>query len=144
MQKLLLSLSLSLAVALGLSACQIVYRLPTRQGNVVDQKDVDKLKVGMTRDQVKFVMGTPIATSPFREDRWDYFGYYKSPRGHISQRIVSLYFEGDQLARLDGAQGGDDLQLSTPDVETVIKQEKKDKAEKERGSSPAPAPAPST
>jgi len=99
MRVLLLSLLL-----LGLSGCQIIYKLPTRQGNVIEQRDLDKLKPGMSRDQVKFVMGTPLAATPFRADRWDYVGYYKSPYGEITQRTVTAYFDGDQLTRLEGAE----------------------------------------
>ena len=99
MRVLLLSLLL-----VSLSGCQIIYKLPTRQGNVLDQKDLDKLKPGMTRDQVKFVMGTPLAATPFRADRWDYVGYYKSPRGEITQRTVTAFFDADMLARVEGAE----------------------------------------
>lgn len=117
----------------GLCGCQLIYKLPTRQGNVIEQKDLDKLKVGMTRDQVRFVMGTPLASTPFRSDRWDYVGYYKSPRGQITQRAVTINFQGDQLASLVGAepQAGD-LRLSRPDAEDVIKQEQRDRAEAQR------------
>ena len=87
---------------LSLSACELVYKLPTRQGNVIEQKELDQLQLGMTRDQVRFVLGTPIAASGLREDRWDYFGYYKPPRGKAFTRTVSLYFNGDTLARMEG------------------------------------------
>lgn len=116
---------------LPLAGCEIIYKLPTRQGNVIEQKDVDTLKVGMTRDQVRFVMGTPIAASAFRNDRWDYFGYYKNPRGKVFSRSVSLYFEGDTLARMEGtappAEDG-----TKPDLEAVEKEEKKAAIEEER------------
>lgn len=123
---------------LSLSACQILYRLPTRQGNILDQRDIDKLQVGMTREQVKFVMGTPIATTPFRDDRWDYFGYYKSPRGDETQRTVSLYFEDGKLAHMEGIkQAKADTDLSSPDMKAVESEVKKDRAER-RGSAPGP------
>lgn len=124
------SLLLSLLV-LGLSGCSIIYKLPTRQGNVVEQKQLDQLQVGMSRDQVKFLLGTPIATSPFRTDRWDYFGYYKSPRGQVSTRTVSLYFDDNKLARMDGAQLAT-ADVGTPDVDTLAKEVQKDENEKSR------------
>lgn len=128
MRVLLLSL-----VILGLSGCQLIYKLPTRQGNVLEQKDLDKLKVGMTRDQVKFVMGTPLAATPFRDDRWDYVGYYKSPRGDVSQRTVTLYFEGDTLAKLDGVENAAaNASLSKPDAEAIIKADQADRVEAQR------------
>lgn len=122
-------------LGLGLGACQLIYKLPTRQGNVIEQKQLDKLETGMTRDQVRFLLGTPIAASPFNDERWDYVGYYKSPRGKTSSRIVSIYFSGDKVSRLDGIKTGADEEVSkleTPDAKTVIKEEKKEKAEEER------------
>ena len=85
---------------LSLSACELVYKLPTRQGNVIEQKDLDQLKIGMTRNQVRYVLGSPIAATSLRDDRWEYFGYYKPPRGKAVTRTVSLYFNGDTLERI--------------------------------------------
>ena len=120
-----------LAVLLPLCACELVYKLPTRQGNVIEQKELDALEIGMNRNQVKFLLGTPIAASAFRNDRWDYVGYYKNPRGKVFSRTVSLYFEGDNLVRMEGqkvAAQGD----ATPDLEAIEKEEKKAATEEER------------
>lgn len=124
MRVLLLSL-----IIVGLSGCSLIYKLPTRQGNVIEQRDLDKLKPGMTREQVKYVLGTPLAATPFRADRWDYVGYYKSPRGEITQRTVTAFFDGDQLTKLEGAQpkAGDGV-LSKPDADAVIKADAQDRA----------------
>jgi len=112
--------------ALSLGACQIIYKLPTRQGNVIEQKQLDQLKPGMTRDQVSYLMGTPVASSAFRPDRWDYVSYYRSPRGDVSQRVVSLFFDGDTLARIEGQVAASDVKASdTPDVQAVVDGEKK-------------------
>ena len=121
----------ALLLLLPLAGCELVYKLPTRQGNVIEQKELDSLKLGMTREQVKFVLGTPIATSTLRDDRWDYFGYYKPPRGKPYSRTVSLYFEGDILARMEGAEPvrGGDLE---PDVKTLEREQKKAANEAER------------
>ena len=118
------------ALVLSLCGCNIVFKLPTRQGNVIDQKELDALQLGMSRDQVKFLLGTPIAKSVFREDRWDYVGYYKNPRGKVFSRTVSLYFENDSLVRMDGqkAAEGD----STPDLEALENEQKKIATEAER------------
>ncbi|MDB5970691.1 MAG: outer membrane protein assembly factor BamE [Hydrocarboniphaga sp.] len=127
-------------LALSLSACSLLYRLPTRQGNVIDQRDLAKLQVGMTRDQVKYVMGTPVAGNPFRDDRWDYFGYYKSPRGDVTTRTISLYFDNaNRLAKMDGieqASAGKVDELAKPDLNFVKSEEKKDAAEAVRGPRP--------
>lgn len=126
---------LLLIVLLGLSlgACQIIYKLPTRQGNVIDQKQLDQLQVGMTREQVKFLLGTPLAASPFTDDRWDYLGYYKSPRGQTSSRVVSIYFATGKVVKMDGLKlAGNDAGIESPDLKTVINQEKKEKLEDDR------------
>jgi outer membrane protein assembly factor BamE (lipoprotein component of BamABCDE complex) len=139
---------LTLIAALALAGCGIVYKLPTRQGNIIDQKEVDQVKVGMTKDQVRFLLGTPVATTAFDSDRWDYFGYYKPPRGDSTSRTITLYFEGDKLARLEGDLTQGDPILGTPDLSTFEKQAKKDKTDKSRDESPQqsgvniPTPAP--
>ena len=121
-----------LAASAALSACSLVYKLPTRQGNVIEQKQLDKLEIGMTREQVKFLMGTPLAASPFRDDRWDYVGYYKSPRGKESSRTVSLWFESGLLAKMEGvAASKKNDALEEPDVETILEQDKKDQQQDE-------------
>ncbi len=116
---LFMRLLLLAVLALSLSACQILYRLPTRQGNVIDQRDLNKLQIGMTREQVKFVMGTPVAANPFRDERWDYFGYYKSPRGQSTSRTVSLYFADNKLSRMEGVQQASTEDLSAPDMQAI-------------------------
>jgi outer membrane protein assembly factor BamE len=124
-------------LAAALSGCALVYKLPTRQGNVIEQKQLDQLKVGMTREQVKFLMGTPLAASPFNDARWDFIGYYRSPRGKVSTRTVSVHFAANQVARLEGtAPTGAVAELDEPDLKTVVNQEKKDALEKERGEAP--------
>jgi outer membrane protein assembly factor BamE len=96
------------------------------------------LQLGMTRDQVKFLMGTAVAASPFTDDRWDYIGYYKSPRGEVSTRSVTLYFAANKLNRMDGIQvasASTDKGMQAPDAKTVIQQQKKEKTEDSRAES---------
>lgn len=134
-------LSLTLVLAALLCGCQLIYKLPTRQGNVLEQKQIDQLQTGMTRDQVKYLLGTPIAASPFRADRWDYVGYYKSPRGQIYNRTVSVYFDAEgKVTRMEGIKLADaDKALETPDFENVVREEKKAKTEEERAKADADA-----
>ena len=73
MRHLLLSVCLTLLV----SGCS-VYKVEVQQGNVVTQEMIDKLKPGMTRSQVRFVLGTPLITDAFHPERWDYY-YYLRP-----------------------------------------------------------------
>lgn len=99
----LLAAAIILSAATALSGCAIVYRLPIKQGNVISQSDLNKVHLGMTRDQVQYALGTPLASSPFDNSRWDYVSYYKSRRGAESERKVSLLFENNRLAKMIGA-----------------------------------------
>lgn len=126
-----------LLLALALGACEMVYKLPTRQGNVLEQKELDAVQVGMSRDQIKFLLGTPIAASAFRNDRWDYVGYYKNPRGKVYSRTVSLFFEGDKLVRMEG-QKAPEAEAGKPDLESIEKEAKKAATEEERAKEDKP------
>ena len=78
------------------------YRVEINQGNYVTQDMVAKLKPGMTRNQVRFILGTPLVVDPFRTDRWDYvYVYYKAGK-LAEQKRITLFFEGDTLTRIDG------------------------------------------
>lgn len=130
--------ALAVSVALVASGCQLVYKLPTRQGNVIEQKKLDQLEVGMTREQVRFLLGTPLAASPYDTARWDYLGYYRSPRGTEAERTVSLFFDGDTLARMEGTTpAGAERTVETPDLEAVVDAEEKALLEAEREESEA-------
>jgi outer membrane protein assembly factor BamE len=97
--------SLSLAGLLALAGCSFpgVYKIDIQQGNVVTQDMVDQLKPGMTRKQVRFIMGNPMITDTFHANRWDYL-YSTQPGGRQRyQERVSLVFDGnDQLISLAG------------------------------------------
>ena len=128
-----------LCLALAASGCQLTYKLPTRQGNVLEQKQLDQLKTGMTQDQVRYLLGTPLAASPFRNERWDYLGYYQSPRGESFQRTVSVYFDAARkVERLEGvAPEKGAAALASPDTQTLAAEEKKDKVEDSRAEAAA-------
>ena len=90
-------------IALGLFlAAGCVYRINIQQGNFLDQAAVDTVKDGMTRSQVRYLLGTPMVADPFTKDRWDYIYYLKKGRTrHVDERRVTVYFDGDKVARLD-------------------------------------------
>ena len=90
----------ALFCALALSAC--VYRMDVQQGNLLDAEDVDQVAVGMTRSQVRFLLGTPMVSDTFDKDRWDYV--YSLRRGHerkVTRRHLVVWFEGDKVARVE-------------------------------------------
>jgi outer membrane protein assembly factor BamE len=79
-----------------------VYKIDVNQGNYLSQDMVDKLKVGMTRPQVRTVLGTPLVTSAFRDNRWDYV-YEFSKQGKVREhRQFTVYFVEEKLARWEG------------------------------------------
>jgi outer membrane protein assembly factor BamE len=133
-----------LLVSIACTSCAIIYRLPTRQGNVIEQRELDRLKLGMTKDQVQYILGTPIAADPFRTGRWDYYGYYKSPRGQVSERNVALFFGADdKLERMEGQQlASNNVNLGTPDAEAMQKQKAKERLEDSRLTRDSPAKPP--
>jgi outer membrane protein assembly factor BamE len=107
------SLSQAVAVVLVLAAgagCGYVpripgvtpYRMEIQQGNFVSQEMVAQLKPGMTKDQVRFILGTPMVTDIFHADRWDYIYWREASNGAREQRRLSVSFENGQLSRLDG------------------------------------------
>ena len=106
--------ALALSIAAALSGCQqrelIIpkvpglepYRITIQQGNYISQEMVAQLKVGMTREQVRFVLGTPLLQDVFHADRWDYVFYRDVPGAKREQRNLSVVFEKDLLARVIG------------------------------------------
>lgn len=96
--------ALALALLLPLAGCGWLapYRIDIQQGNFVSQEMVAQLKRGMTQDQVRFVLGTPLVTDIFHAERWDYVYVLDRPGQPRVQRRLSVFFEDGRLARLDG------------------------------------------
>jgi outer membrane protein assembly factor BamE len=89
-----------LAATTLLGAC--VYRPDIQQGNLLTFKDVDQVTVGMTRSQVRFLLGTPMVSDPFAPHRWDYV--YRMERGRdrrVSSAHFVVFFEGDTVVRVE-------------------------------------------
>jgi len=78
------------------------YKTDIRQGNFVTQEMVAQLKPGLTRDQVRFVLGSPLVADMFHADRWDYVYRFKEGRGEQTQRRLAVFFEDNKLARVTG------------------------------------------
>jgi outer membrane protein assembly factor BamE len=92
-----------------------VYRLDINQGNYISQDMVDKLKVGQTKPQVRAALGTPLVTSAFRDNRWDYVYMFKSAGRVREHRQFTVYFKDDALARWEG----DEMPPSVQDLNRV-------------------------
>ncbi|AXA68952.1 outer membrane protein assembly factor BamE [Pseudomonas oryzihabitans] len=96
---------LSLMGLAMLAGCSLpgVYKIDIQQGNVVTQDMIDQLRPGMTRQQVRFIMGSPLIQDTFHPNRWDYLYSLQAAGGQRKQERVSLVFNGDnQLSSLAG------------------------------------------
>ncbi|MFT6113789.1 MAG: outer membrane protein assembly factor BamE [Oleispira sp.] len=89
---------------LFISACSIpkVYKLTVQQGNIVTQDMIDELKVGMTKRQVAYVMGTPLIRSPYQQERWDYLYTLERRDKVVKNYQVTLFFKDELYTRLEG------------------------------------------
>jgi outer membrane protein assembly factor BamE len=97
--------ALVIVAALSFSACSSwVYRIDIPQGNFLEQKDIDKLQIGMTKEQVKFVLGSPVVTDAFNHDTWNYVYRFKSGRNEEldKQKKFVMQFENDILTSAEG------------------------------------------
>lgn len=81
-----------------------VYRIPIQQGTVIEQSQVNQLKPGMAKDQVEFIMGSPVVVDPFHSNRWEYLYTFKKGSDRVrEQRHITLHFnDDDKLDRVSG------------------------------------------
>jgi outer membrane protein assembly factor BamE len=97
-------------VLLALTGCQWVPTVPgvsplkidIQQGNAISQEMLARLRVGMTRSQVRFALGTPLLVDPFRTDRWDYVFTFERGGKVIERRHITVIFDQERLARVEG------------------------------------------
>ena len=78
------------------------YRIEIQQGNYVSAEMMAQLRPGMTKEQVRFILGTPMVTDIFHSERWDYVYWRETPNGMRETRKITVLFEQGQLARIDG------------------------------------------
>lgn len=79
-----------------------VYRIDVEQGNIVTTDMVDQLQPGMTRRQVRFILGTPLIEDTFSPDRWDYRYTKRNGNDTLTENRLTVYFEGDKLVNVVG------------------------------------------
>ena len=110
----------ALTLALALTACLKAHRIDIQQGNLITSKEVNQLTPGMSKREVRYVLGTPLIVDPFHQNRWDY--YYSLDLGYeeVARRRVTIVFEEDKLVRIEG-----DIEANTAgqqDPDTVLTQ----------------------
>ena len=78
------------------------YRMEIVQGNIVTREQAALVRPGMTRAQVRDILGSPLLTSAFHADRWDYVYRFQPGRGEIQQRVLTVFFQDNKLLRVAG------------------------------------------
>jgi outer membrane protein assembly factor BamE len=93
----------------GLSGCSSFspYKMEIRQGNYVTQDMRKKVKVGMSRQQVSSVLGSPLVTDVFHANRWDYIYRFEEKTKLVEQQRLTVYFQGDFVSRIDDSQSAE-------------------------------------
>jgi len=91
-----------IAISLALSGCLKTHRIDIQQGNLITEAEVAQLEPGMTKREVRYILGTPLIVDPFHQNRWDYF-YSFDRRGEENvQRRISIIFEDDIMKVIEG------------------------------------------
>lgn len=95
--------ALTVVLALLAAGCVHPHKLEVQQGNVVTPEMLADLKPGLTRSQVRFLLGTPLISDPFHPERWDYVYLYKKHAAAPAEtRHLTVIFNGDTVAQLEG------------------------------------------
>ena len=103
MQRILILTLPLLTAGCGLAPSLTPYRMEIQQGNYITQEMVAQLKPGLTRDQVRFVLGTPLVSDIFHEERWDYvFLRQRASSREIEYRRIAVFFEDGKMKRVEG------------------------------------------
>lgn len=108
-------LTIMTLLATLMTGCGLVYKLDIQQGNILEQEDVDKIRPGMTREQIVFILGQPVLESSFHDDTWYYLYEYRPGKGDIRKQRLVLNFDGDRLASLTGTLKPSSAQATSAD-----------------------------
>lgn len=96
-----------------------VHKIDVQQGNAIDAEKVDQLRIGMTKEQVDFLMGTPLLEDPFHPDRWDYVYFLIPDYGDSVRHHVSIFFDGNVVSHFEKS----DIPSIQPDSDTSEEQQ---------------------
>ena len=134
MQNLIKTVAFCSALSL-LTGCSYfsVYKRDLPQGNLIKPEMVEQLKPGMSREQVIYVMGSPLLTAPFSEDSWDYVYRLKKADGEIINKRVTLTFAGDSLSNIDKSGDIDQETVIVPDLDIDPRAAQPNRAEPKAG-----------
>lgn len=132
MQIVLKTLSL-ISLTLLFGACSTlkfpgVYRIPIQQGNYLEKDMIEQLEPGLTKRQVRYIMGTPMIEDTFNADRWDYYFNVKRGDKELRSDHFIVYFENGALTHWDGDYTPIKKQVEKEQQEALEKTEKKENA----------------
>lgn len=109
---------IAVALALLIAGCNVVYKQNIQQGNVLDRENLERLEEGMTKRQVRVLLGSPAVESPFHEDRWDYVNSFAARGGDAERRTLTILFEDDRVVEFEGSYL-DDAQMAGTELEEL-------------------------
>lgn len=92
-----------LAASTVAGGCSILYIPNVQQGNLISARALQQLQLGMTKDQVSYLLGTPPVRDPFHHDRWDYYFSFQKDGGPRTQQTLTLHFKDNRLVSMSGA-----------------------------------------
>jgi outer membrane protein assembly factor BamE len=128
MQKTIQTQLILICTCLFLTACSGfqfpgVYKIDIPQGNIIDKKDLAQVELGMTQEQIKYLLGTPLITDTFHPERWDYaYSYRIGATGKRTEKHLTLTFNDQQrLASMQGSALDTLNSTSTEETETEEK-----------------------
>ncbi len=137
------SLRLTLAIVVSLAAASVlpgcVYRPDIQQGNLLQTSDVDQVKVGMTRSQVRYILGTPMVSDPFDQQRWDYVYTFRRGRDRdVLRAHFIVRVDGDKVSSVERP----DLPEETANTKIIQQQRERQAAAAAKVNAAAAAAAP--
>ncbi|MBI2785758.1 MAG: outer membrane protein assembly factor BamE [Legionella longbeachae] len=109
---------LGIVFTLTLTQCSSfdLSRRVAQQGNLLPQSKIDRLKIGMSKNEIAILMGTSLLNPTFNNDRWDYAYTWRRGHGNITMRTVSLYFSHGTLTRIERDKVKSGMPINEPDI----------------------------
>ena len=132
-----LKILVSVLILTSLLACQskllTVHKIDVQQGNALDAEMIGKVEIGMTQEQVQYILGSPLITDSFHPDRWDYIYLFIPGYGEKERRQLTLIFDRGEVIEIDrhNIVESDLAGTATDDTEKKDEQDKKAEQEKE-------------
>ncbi|MFA5496157.1 MAG: outer membrane protein assembly factor BamE [Porticoccaceae bacterium] len=97
-----LLLAMTLTSGCGYFQFPGIHRVEVQQGNIITQEMIDQLRPGMTKSQVRYIMGTPLVADSFHQNRWDYYYSIKKSDGELKREQMTIHFSDGKLSSIRG------------------------------------------